>query len=66
MAERDDGPVRFRFETEVIHWRGPSPYFYAPIPAAEANELRALVRAVSYGWGMIPVTAQIGEVAWTT
>ena len=21
---------------------------------------------VSYGWGMIPVTAQIGETGWTT
>jgi hypothetical protein len=66
MAERDDGPVRFAFETEVIHWRGPSPYFYAPAPAAEAAELRALMRAVSYGWGMIPVTAVLGEVTWTT
>jgi hypothetical protein len=65
MAD-DDGPVRLRFATEVIHWRGPSPYFYAPVPPAEAAELRALMRAVSYGWGMIPVTATLGEVVWTT
>jgi hypothetical protein len=66
MAEDEGAPVRFRFETEVIHWRGPSPYFYAPVPAAEAGELRALMRAVSYGWGMIPVTARLAEVEWTT
>jgi hypothetical protein len=56
----------FRFAAEVIHWRGPSPFFFAPVPAAEAAELRRLMRAVTYGWGMIPVEAQIGGVTFTT
>ncbi len=56
----------FRFEAEVIYWRGPSPYFYAPLPAKEAAEIRGLSKLVSYGWGMIPVEAQINGVAFST
>ena len=29
-------------------------------------ELEATSAFVSYGWGMIPVTAEIGRTAWTT
>jgi hypothetical protein len=56
----------FRFETEVIYWRGPSPFFYAPIPKQFAQELRFAAKAVSYGWGMVPVQAQIGDVVFNT
>jgi hypothetical protein len=58
--------VRFAFEAEVIHWRGPSPYFYAPVPAEQADELRAAARAATYGWGVVPVEATIGGVTFTT
>ena len=62
----EGSPVRFSFETEVIHWRGPSPYFYAPVPAEHVEELRSVARAVTYGWGMIPVATVVGGVAFTT
>lgn len=58
--------LELRFEAEVIHWRGPAPFFFAPVPAAPAAELRRVVRAVTYGWGMIPVEAEIGGVEFTT
>lgn len=58
--------VRFGFEAEVIYWRGPSPFFFAPVPAEQAEELGHVARAVTYGWGMIPVEATIGGVAFTT
>lgn len=58
--------VRFGFEAEVIYWRGPSPFFYAPIPAALAGEIRGLSKLVTYGWGMIPVEAEIGGVVFKT
>jgi hypothetical protein len=58
--------ARLGFEATVIHWRGPSPFFFVPIPAAEAEELRRISRAVTYGWGMIPVQAAIGDVVFTT
>jgi hypothetical protein len=56
----------FSFEATVIYWRGPSPFFYAPLPAAEAEEIRRVAKFVTYGWGVIPVEASIGEVTFTT
>jgi hypothetical protein len=58
--------MQFRFETTVIDWRGPSPFFFAPIPQDLAEELRQVARVVTYGWGMIPVEAAIGGVAFKT
>ena len=65
--DADSEPLaRFSFETEIIEWRGPSPFFYAPIPAKYVDELRQLTRIVSYGWGVTPVEAKIGDVAFKT
>ena len=58
--------MQFRFEATVIAWRGPSPFFFAPIPAEESAEIRRLSKLVTYGWGMIPVAATIGGVAFST
>lgn len=58
--------MQFRFEATVLHWRGPSPYFFAPVPQDAADEIRRLARLVSYGWGVIPVEATIAGVAFTT
>ena len=57
---------QFSFEAEVIHWRGPSPFFFAPLPAPEAEEIRRISRLVTYGWGMIPVEVEINGVVFTT
>ena len=51
---------------EVWFWRGPSPYHFVTVPAEESAELRELAAAVTYGWGMIPVAARVGETRWTT
>ncbi|MBU1378083.1 MAG: DUF1905 domain-containing protein [Alphaproteobacteria bacterium] len=66
MSDDAEPLAAFSFDAEVIHWRGPSPYFFAALPAEVAAEVQRLARAVSYGWGMIPVAARIGEVAFTT
>jgi len=58
--------VRFEFAAKVIHWRGPSPYFYAPIPPQYGAEIRQVSKLVTYGWGMIPVAAAIGGVVFHT
>ena len=58
--------MEFRFEAEVIEWRGPSPFFFAPVPQDLVEELRQVARVVTYGWGMIPVQGRIGGVAFTT
>jgi hypothetical protein len=66
MDGDDDILLRFIFEAEIIYWRGPSPFFYAPLPADRAEDVRNLARVVTYGWGMIPVEATIAAVAFTT
>jgi hypothetical protein len=66
MNPGEGDPVRFRFEATVIYWRGPSPFFFAPIPLHCATELRRAAKVVSYGWGVVPVTATVGGVAFTT
>ena len=58
--------MQFAFDSEVIYWRGPSPYFYAPVPAAQAAEIRQASKLVSYGWGVIPVEAVLKGMTFTT
>ena len=58
--------ARFSFETRIIEWRGPSPFFYAPIPARYTDEFRQLAKIVSDGWGVAPVVGRIGEVGFKT
>lgn len=53
-----DGPVWF--------WRGPAPWYFVTVPDDERQDLQATSSAVSYGWGMIPVTAHIGSTSWST
>jgi hypothetical protein len=56
----------FCFTADVVHWHGPSPYFFLILPPDLAGEVRDAARAVTYGWGMIPVEATIGETAFAT
>jgi hypothetical protein len=65
-AEAGDTFGAFSFETRVIYWRGPAPFFYAPIPPEHAQAIQRAARLVTYGWGMIPVEAVIGEAGFTT
>ena len=58
--------MRLDFEGEVIHWRGPSPYYFVGVPEPLCDDLRIASRDVSYGWGVIPVTVRIGGTTWTT
>lgn len=58
--------LTFEFETTLIHWRGPSPFFFAPVPALHGAEIRRIASLVTYGWGVIPVEAEIGGTAFRT
>ena len=58
--------VQIRFEATVVYWRGPSPFFFAPIPPKQAEEIRRLSKAVTYGWGMIPVEASLNGAVFRT
>lgn len=51
---------------EIWWWRGPSPYHFVTVPDGESAAIREVAAAVTYGWGMIPVTARIGETTFRT
>lgn len=54
------------FTAEVIEWRGPAPFIYARIPPDIGAEIAHFKRLASYGWGVIPVLAEIGGMRFTT
>lgn len=56
----------FEFDTTLIHWRGPAPHFFAPVPPEHGAEIRRLSKLLTYGWGVIPVEAEIGGVRFRT
>jgi hypothetical protein len=58
--------MRLEFSGEVWFWRGPSPYHFVTVPEDESAELQLAAALVTYGWGMVPVTAQIADTVWTT
>lgn len=66
MAARELGEIELRFRAPVIEWRGPAPYFYARIPPEESDTIAEFSRALTYGWGAIPVMAQIGATQFRT
>ena len=56
----------FRFGGRVIEWRGPAPYYYLPVPDEESADIREIAAMATYGWGVIPVAARIGDVEFET
>lgn len=51
---------------DIFEWRGPAPFLFVAVPDDASRDIKALSSLVSYGWGVIPVTAQLGATAWTT
>jgi hypothetical protein len=58
--------MRFTFAGLVIEWRGPAPFYYLPVPDDESGDIRAVASRATYGWGVIPVSARIGDVEFET
>ena len=58
--------MQLQFTGEIWHRRGPSPFHFVTVPDDDCGALEAVAKAVTYGWGMIPVTARTGETSWTT
>lgn len=53
------------FEGTVVEWRGPAPFHFVPLPPDAAEVVDDVKAAVAY-WGVIPVTARIGDTEFTT
>ncbi|MDO9396576.1 MAG: DUF1905 domain-containing protein [Herbiconiux sp.] len=51
---------------ELWYWRGPSPFHFVTVPAAESELIAELAPAVSYGWGMVPAEVQVGSTRLPT
>ena len=58
--------MELAFSGEVWEWRGPAPYHFVWVPEDDAESIQETAAAVTYGWGMIPVTVTVGDTAWTT
>lgn len=58
--------MTIEFTGEVWFWKGPAPWFFLTVPESESAKLRDVMLMVTYGWGMIPVKARIGDTEWTT
>ncbi len=58
--------MNLEFSGAIWFWRGPAPWYFVTVPAKQCRELKAASKLVTYGWGMIPVRAYIGETEWKT
>jgi hypothetical protein len=58
--------MTLEFTGEMWFWKGPAPWHFVTVPEEECGALGAAAAFVTYGWGMIPVTAQVGKTGWKT
>lgn len=58
--------MHLEFSGELWFWKGPAPWHFLTVPDEECGALETAAPMVTYGWGMIPVAAQIGATGWTT
>jgi hypothetical protein len=58
--------MEMAFTGTAIEWRGPAPHVFVRLPEEESDTLEAMKSMLTYGWGVIPVTAQIGDTEFTT
>lgn len=58
--------THFTVKAKVFEWRGPAPFHFVAITGEVAQEIRDIAAAVTYGWGMIPVSCRIGGTTFTT
>jgi hypothetical protein len=58
--------MNLEFDGPIWFWRGPAPWYFVTVPPPECAALKAILQRVTYGWGMIPVTVQIGKTRYKT
>ncbi len=58
MPSNTQYSLSITFTAEVIHWRGPAPYFYLLVPKKYAEAIKELAPEISFGWGMIPADCE--------
>ena len=58
--------LHLEFASTVIEWRGPSPYYFVPVPDEESADVREVAAIATYGWGVIPVEVTIAGTTFST
>lgn len=58
--------MHIEFTGKLWFWKGPAPWYFVTVPVPQCRDLKAISAFVTYGWGMIPVQARIGNSTWTT
>ena len=54
------------FEAAIIEWRGPAPFLFARFPDEHVGAIRYAAITESYGWGVVPVVARVGNSEFAT
>ena len=58
--------MEMTFAGRAFEWRGPAPHVFVPLPEEESDTIEAMKSMLTYGWGVIPVTARVGDTEFTT
>jgi Domain of unknown function (DUF1905) len=58
--------VKIKFQGAMIEWRGPSPFYFVPVPEVQSKKIKAIAAQLTYGWGVIPVLGKIGKTEFST
>ena len=58
--------MQLEFSGRIWFWKGPAPFYFVTVPPEQSHQLHFISGSVTYGWGMIPVSAEIGRTRWTT
>lgn len=54
------------FTGTIFHWRGPAPFLFVAVPEKQSQDIKAVSKLVTYGWGVVPVVVKVGKTEWTT
>lgn len=58
--------MEWHFTDALTYWRGPSPYWFVPVPQDACRQIDAEKAQLTYGWGVIPAVARIGKTEFRT
>lgn len=57
--------MEWAFDSEIIEWRGPAPYYFVAMSESDSAELKDEARSLIY-WGQVPVRVVIDGTEFTT
>jgi hypothetical protein len=58
--------MNLEFTGRIWFWKGPAPHHFVTVPDEEAAAIEEVSTAVTYGWGCIPVSGEVGGTPFTT